>query len=139
MYSERVDPVTEQLPQKRPAVITVVMILVVLSGLSNALLGIIVLLSRYQVADADVLSVSLVGAGVILFGLLTLAVAAAIGRGSRLARLLLTIYLAIQLILHAVTAATTDWDWAVLVQAVVEVLVLAALWAPPGSRHFADR
>lgn len=138
MYSERVDPVTEQLPQKRPAVITVVMILVVLSGLSNALLGIIVLLSRYQVADADVLSVSLVGAGVILFGLLTLAVAAAIGRGSRLARLLLTIYLAIQLILHAVTAATTDWDWAVLVQAVVEVLVLAALWAPPGSRHFAD-
>lgn len=138
MYSERVDPVTEQLPQKRPAVITVVMILVVLSGLSNALLGIIVLLSRYQVADADVLPVSLVGAGVILFGLLTLAVAAAIGRGSRLARLLLTIYLAIQLILHAVTAATTDWDWAVLVQAVVEVLVLAALWAPPGSRHFAD-
>ncbi|MEV4666975.1 hypothetical protein [Microbacterium sp. LWO12-1.2] len=132
------DPVTEQLPQKRPAVITVVMILVVLSGLSNALLGIIVLLSRYQVADADVLPVSLVGAGVILFGLLTLAVAAAIGRGSRLARLLLTIYLAIQLILHAVTAATTDWDWAVLVQAVVEVLVLAALWAPPGSRHFAD-
>lgn len=139
MYSERVDPVTEQLPQKRPAVITVVMILVVLSGLSNSLLGIIVLLSRYQVADADVLSVSLVGAGVILFGLLTLAVAAAIVRGSRLARLLLTIYLAIQLILHAVTAATTDWDWAVLVQAVVEVLVLAALWAPPGSRHFADR
>ncbi len=139
MYSERVDPVTEQLPQKRPAVITVVMILVVLSGLSNALLGIILLLSRYQVADEDVLPVSLVGAGVILFGLLTLAVAAAIGRGSRLARLLLTIYLAIQLILHAVTAATTDWDWAVLVQAVVEVLVLAALWAPPGSRHFADR
>lgn len=138
MYSERVDPVTEQLPQKRPAVITVVMILVVLSGLSNALLGIILLLSRYQVADEDVLPVSLVGAGVILFGLLTLAVAAAIGRGSRLARLLLTIYLAIQLILHAVTAATTDWDWAVLVQAVVEVLVLAALWAPPGSRHFAD-
>lgn len=120
-------------------VVTVAMILVVLSGLSNALLGIVVLLSRYQVPDADVLPVSLIGAAVILFGLLTLAVAAAIGRGSRLARLLVTIYLAIQLVLHAVTAVTTDWDWALLVQAVVEVLLLAALWAPPGSRHFAGR
>ena len=130
---------TEHFSRRRPAVITIVMILVVLSGLSNALLGVVVLLSRYQVPDADVLSVSLIGAAVILFGLLTLAVAAAIGRGSRLARLLVTIYLAVQLVLHGVTAATTDWDWAVLVQAVVEVLLLAALWAPPGSRHFADR
>jgi hypothetical protein len=139
LYSERVDLATEQLPRKRPVVITVVMILVVLSGLSNALLGIVVLLSRYQVPDADVLPVSLIGAAVILFGLLTLAVAAAVGRGSRLARLLLTIYLTIQLVLHAVTAATTDWDWAVFAQAAVEALLLVALWAPPGSRHFADR
>jgi lysylphosphatidylglycerol synthetase-like protein (DUF2156 family) len=139
LYSERVDSVTETRSPRRPVVVTIVVILVVLSGVSNALLGIVVLLSRYRVPDAEVLPVSLIGAAVILFGLLTIAVAAAVGRGSRLARLLLTIYLAIQLVLHAVTAATTDWDWAVFAQAVVEVLLLVALWAPPGSRHFAER
>lgn len=134
------DPVTEQpRTKKRPVVVSVVVVLIVLSGLSNALLGLTVLLSRYQVPDGDVMVVSLIGAAVILFGLLTVAVAAAIGRGSRLARLLLTIYLGIQLVLHAVTALTTTWDWAVLVQSLLEVLVLVAVWAPPGSRHFRVR
>ncbi|MFJ2368524.1 hypothetical protein [Microbacterium sp. NPDC087665] len=133
------DPVTEHQPHKRPVVITVVGILVVLSGLSNAFLGLVVLLSRYRVDAEDMLVVSLIGSAVILFGLLTLAVAAAIRRGSRLARLLVTIYLGVQLVLHAVTAITTDWDWAVFTQAVLEILILVALWAPPGSRHFVDR
>lgn len=126
-------------PRKRPVVVGVVVILVVLSGLSNALLGLTVLLSRYQVPAGDVLVVSLIGAAVILFGLLTLAVAGGIGRGNRLARLLLTIYIGIQLALHLVTALTTTWDWAVLVQSLVELAVLAAVWAPPGSRYFRDR
>jgi len=134
-----VDTVTEPRPLKRPVVITIVMILTVLSGLSNALLGLTVLLSRYQVPDGDVMIVSLIGIAVILFGLLTMAVAAAIGRGSRLARLLLTIYLGIQLALHVVTALTTAWDWAVLVQSLLELLVLIAVWAPPGRHHFIDR
>ncbi|WP_223625685.1 hypothetical protein [Microbacterium sp. EST19A] len=133
------DPVTEHPPQKRPVVISIVVVLVVLSGLSNALLGLTVLLSRYQVPDGDVMVVSLIGAGVILFGLLTLAVAGGIRRGSRGARLLVTIYLGIQLVLHVVTALTTAWDWAVFVQTVVELLVLVAVWAPPSSRRFFTR
>jgi lysylphosphatidylglycerol synthetase-like protein (DUF2156 family) len=139
LYSERVDPVTEHPPQQRPVVVSIVVVLVVLSGLSNALLGLTVLLSRYQVPDGDVLVVSLIGAGVILFGLLTLAVAGGIRRGSSGARLLVTIYLGIQLALHVVTALTTAWDWAVFVQAVVELLVLVAVWAPPSSRRFFTR
>ncbi len=130
---------TEHPPQKRPVVISIVVVLVVLSGLSNALLGLTVLLSRYQVPDGDVMVVSLIGAGVILFGLLTLAVAGGIRRGSRGARLLVTIYLGIQLVLHVVTALTTAWDWAVFVQTVVELLVLVAVWAPPSSRRFFTR
>lgn len=138
MESETQSSATPNRPAtpKRPVVVSIVVVLIVLSGLSNAALGLAVLLSRYQVPDADVLVVSLVGAAVILFGLLTIAVAAAIGRGSRLARLLLTVYLIIQLALHVVTALTTTWDWAVLVQSVLELLVLLAVWVPPASRRF---
>ncbi len=44
-------------------------------------IGILVLLSRYRVDAAEVLPVSLLGAGVILFGLLTIAVASGVARG----------------------------------------------------------
>lgn len=136
MYSDGVAPDTEHRATRRPVIISIVVILIVLSGLSNTLLGLAVLLSRYQVPDGDVLAVSLIGAAIILFGLLTIAVAAAIGRGSRLARLLLTVYLAVQLALHVVTALTTAWDWAVLIQSLVELCVLVAVWAPPRTRRF---
>lgn len=139
LYSDRVDASIDTPPARRPLVVSIVVVLIVLSGLSNALLGLTVLLSRYRVSGDAVLIVSLIGAAVILLGLLTLAVAAAIGRGSRLARLLLTIYLGVQLALHAVTAFSTTWDWAVLIQSSVELLILIAVWAPPGNRHFVDR
>lgn len=126
---------------RRPLVVTASVVMVFLSGLSNVGIGILVLLSRYDYADdADILAVSLIGAGVILFGLLTLAVGAAVGRGSRIARLLVTIYLPIQIVLHVLTIATTDpWDWVASVQLALEALVLLALWAPPGSRRFFAR
>jgi len=121
---------------RRPVLVTIVLVLVYLSGLSNAALGLLVLLSRYQVPDDEVLVVSLLGAGIILFGLLTLAVASAVGRGRRLARLAVSVYLAVQFVLHVVTVATTSWDPVTLVQILVDVFIVAALWAPPGSRWF---
>ena len=57
------------------------MVLVYLSGLASVAIGILILLSRYQVERAEVLPVSLLGAGVILFGLLTIAVASGVARG----------------------------------------------------------
>lgn len=118
-------------------IVTIAVILVFASGLFNAAAGILVLLERYRVPADQVLPVSLLGAAIILTGLLTLAVASATARGSRLARTLLTVYIAALVVLHAITIIATDWDWAVITQLVLEAFIVIALWAPPGSRHFA--
>lgn len=122
---------------RRPLVVTLVVVLTALNGIGSALVGTLILLSRYDVPAGDVLAVSLIGAGVILFGLLTLAVAGAIGRGSRLARLLATIYLGVQLLLAALSFLLTDWDAWSIVSVAIDLLTLLALWLPPGARYFA--
>lgn len=111
--------------------------LVYLSGLTSVAIGILILLSRYQVDTAEVLPVSLLGAGVILFGLLTIAVGSGIARGRPGARLLLSLYLAVQFVLHIVTIVSTDsWDWAAIVELVLYAFIAVAVWTPPGSRYF---
>jgi hypothetical protein len=118
--------------------VRVAVILIYLSGFASVAIGILVLLSRYRVESAQVLTVSLLGAGVILFGLLTIAVASGIARGRPGARLLLTIYLAVQLVLHVVTIVTADtWDWTSVVEILVYAFIGIAVWTPPGSRYFA--
>lgn len=124
-------------PSRRPVLVTIVVVLVTLSGLVNTALGVLMLLSRYDVASAEVLAVSLLGVGVILFGLLTLAVASGLARGSRLSRLLLTLYLAAELLLHAVVIAATDaWDATSAAQIAVQLALLIVVWVPPASRWF---
>lgn len=118
--------------------VTIAVILVYAGAFADVLLGILVLLSRYQVERADVLIVSLLGAGIILFGLLLIAVASGLVRGSRPSRIVATVYIGVLLLLHVVTIVTTDgWDWTSVIPLMVEVLILTALWLPPGSRHFA--
>jgi hypothetical protein len=112
-------------------------VLIYLSGFASVAIGILVLLSRYRVDAAEVLPTSLLGAGVILFGLLTIAVASGVARGRRLARLVLTIYLAVQFVLHIVTIVTADtWDWTSAAEMTIYVFIAVAVWTPPGSRYF---
>jgi holin-like protein len=121
----------------RPVPVTIAVVLIYLGALLGAAIGVLVLLSRYQAEADQVLPVSLIGAGIILFGLLMLAVGGGVGRGSRGSRLIVTIYLAVQVVLHSVTIASTEsWDWFGFAQVVFDVLILAALWLPPGSRYF---
>jgi holin-like protein len=137
-YSERVSEPTAP-ARRRPVTVTIAVILVYISGVTTAAMGTLILLSRYRVEPAQVLPVSLLGAAVILFGLLTLAVASGVSRGRRLARLLLTIYIAIQVTLQAVTIISTEsWDWSALTEMAVDAFIVIALWAPPGSRYFGE-
>jgi hypothetical protein len=124
---------------RRPVVVTIAIVLVYLTALASVALGILVLLSRYEVPEAEVLTVSLLGAAIILLGLLMIAIASGLSRGSRFSRLLVTIYLIISLALRVATIVTTDgWQWSAITQGVLEIAILAALWLPPGSRYFAN-
>lgn len=118
--------------------VTIAIVLIYVTALASVAVGIIVLLSRYRVPAGDVLVVSLLGAAVILLGLLMIAIASGISRGSAFSRILISIYLLIAIALHITTIVSTDvWDWSPALQAVLDVLILAALWLPPGSRFFA--
>ena len=121
----------------QPILVRIAVVLVYLSGFASVAIGILVLLSRYRVDRSEVLPVSLLGAGVILFGLLTIAVASGVARGRRLARLILTIYLGVQFVLHIVTIVTADtWDWTSAAEMAVYAFIAVAVWTPPGSHYF---
>lgn len=125
---------------RRGVVLTVVIVLVYVVAFANVALGILVLLSRYDVAAEEILPVSLLGAGIILFGLLVVALASALARGSRLARLLLTGYVALLVVLQLVTIVSSDsWDIPATVQVLVQVVAVVLVWVPPASRYFVAR
>ncbi|MEV8267109.1 hypothetical protein [Microbacterium sp. NPDC076911] len=121
----------------RPAVVTISVVLIYVSALVNIALGILILLSRYELAQGDRLGISLLGSAGILFGLLILAVASGVSRGSNLSRVLTTVYFGALMVLNIVAiAATDDWDWSLVVQTVAQAFILVSLWALPRSRQF---
>ena len=125
-------------PVAGSVITTVVAVLVYLSGFLATGFGILVLLGRYEGETAgDVLIISLMGAGIALFGLLVVAVAAGVRRGSALSRLLVTIYLALTVVLDVVVIVSSDrWDGGAIVTGVVATAILVLLWTPPASRTF---
>lgn len=117
---------------------TAAVVVVYVAAFLNVGLGILVMLSRYQVDASEVLWVSLLGAAIILLGLLTLGLASGLARGSRLARLGITLYFGALIVLHALNIVTTDgWDWSSVIQMALQAAVIVLVWTPPGSRHFA--
>ncbi|WP_431778662.1 hypothetical protein [Microbacterium aurantiacum] len=130
---------TTQAPaRRRPATVTAAVVVVYIAAFLNVGLGILVMLSRYQVDAAEVLWVSLLGAAIILLGLLTLGLASGLARGSRLARLGITVYFGALIVLHVLSIVTTDgWDWSSMIQLALQAAALLLVWTPPGSRHFA--
>lgn len=124
---------------RRPVAVTVAIVLVYIGGLLNTALGVLVLLSRYEVSADLVLPVSLIGAATILLGLLTVAGGSALSRGSRLARILLTAYLSVLVVLQAVAMALTELDPILTVALIAALAVIAALWIPRAARRYFTR
>ena len=124
---------------RRPVAVTVAIMLVYIGGLLNTALGVLVLLSRYEVTADLVLPVSLIGAATILLGLLTIAGGSALSRGSRLARILLTAYLSVLVVLQAAARLLTELDATLAAALVAALAVIAALWIPADARRYFTR
>jgi len=124
---------------RRPVAVTVAIMLVYIGGLLNTALGVLVLLSRYEVTVDLVLPVSLIGAATILLGLLTIAGGSALSRGSRLARILLTAYLSALVVLQAAAMLLTELDATLAAALVAALAVIAALWIPGNARRYFTR
>lgn len=118
-------------------ILTTATVLVYLSGFIATGLGVLELLSRYD-ADSpeEMLTLSLAGAGTALFGLLVIAVAIGLRRGSGLSRLLVTIYLGVVVVLAALLIPVSDQPWVASIVLAVWLAIVVLLWVPPASRAF---
>ncbi|WP_344739813.1 hypothetical protein [Microbacterium awajiense] len=123
--------------RRRPVLLTVAVVIVYVSALANVAVGVVVMLSRYDVPEDSVLPVTLLGAAIVLLGLLIIAIASGLARGSHLSRVLITVYVALLAVGHVATIVSSDaWDWGSIVQLLAELFVVAVVWLPPGARHF---
>lgn len=133
--------------RRRPATVTLVVVLMYIAGISEIIFGILTIFARYGVdggvvngADEQLrVSIAVVGAVLVLFGLFVIALASGIARGSRFSRIATTVVLALGLTLDAVSYALdpSGGVGALVVQALVSAAVCALLWLRPGSRYFA--
>lgn len=83
------------------------------------------------------MAVSLIGSGIMLFGLLSVAAASGLGRGSGLSRVFVTALAAILMALQVWSLIEThDFSGWSIAQIVLHVAVIAALWLPPSGRFF---
>ena len=130
--------------QRRPLQVSLAAVLLMLLAGLGVLEGVVILLSRYDaatIAASLVLAVSLAGAAGILLSLLLGTVVAAVWRGSRAARIIVTVVAGVAVVLDVITIAGSPTQlWWTVLDAAFYVLVIAALWVGrPTARFFAPR
>lgn len=128
---------------RRPLLVSIAVVLVMAVAVFGVIEGVLILLTRYDedvIASGGVLVVSLAGAAGILLSLMLGAIAAGVWRGSRGARIVVTVLAALGLALDVVTlvGAPADLWWTVL-DAAGYCFVLVALWVGPGTAAFFRR
>lgn len=125
--------------RRRPVELTVVVVLAYVQGVLDVGLGILLLLTRYldEVrAEGDAFFMSVLGAAVILFGLLVIAVASGIARGDRIARIVLTVGVTLSLALDAASIIVAPTSWGSVASGVIGIAILLIIWTGRGARHF---
>ncbi|MEO3941544.1 hypothetical protein V3C41_10750 [Paenarthrobacter nicotinovorans] len=130
--------------RKRPGVVTFSVVLMYIGGIAQILLGILTIFLRYTPeaqSGGIALPITLLGAGMVLFGLLVIGLASGVARGSNAARRGATAVMLLGLVfavLDLVIAADGDWS-AVISQGIASVAVLVPLWVGRGRIYFEAR
>ena len=128
----------------RPGWVTWAVVLMYIGGIIQIALGILTVFLRYApdvAADGIALGVTLVGAGIILFGLFVIGLASGVARGSRASRVGATVVILLGLALaiaDLVIAGDADWS-GVAIQLILVAAVIVPLWVGAGRRYFAVR
>ncbi|MBM7794544.1 hypothetical protein [Paenarthrobacter ilicis] len=126
---------------QRPGTVTFAVVLMYMAGITQILLGILTIFLRYA-PDAQsqgvTLPITLLGAGMVLFGLLVIGLASGVARGSSAARQGATAVMLLGLafaVLDLLVAADGDWS-AVISQSIASFAVVVPLWTGRGRRYF---
>ena len=129
--------------RRRPLLVSIAVVLIMIVAVFGVIEGALILLTRYDddvVADGSVMLVSLAGAAGILLSLLQGAIAAAVWRGSRSARIVVTVFAALGLLLDVVTVVGAPESlWWTALDAVGYAFVIAALWIGRATAAFFGR
>ena len=127
---------------RRPAELTLIVVLVYVSALASIVLGVLLILARYLVDDSETTArtvVTIAGAIVVLIGFMLVSLASGITRGDRSARILATVLLGLGVTI-SLLALVVDPDnlWPQVVGAVVNAGVIVVLWTGRVRRFFAQ-
>ena len=124
----------------RPAEVTVVVVLTYVVGVLTLLFGILLILLRYDSsvrAEGLAFGITLAGAITILFGFFTLALASLLSRADRVARIILTVILALNIVWDVLIIVTSDEvDVVAIIDAALVAAVIAVLWGGRAARFF---
>ena len=129
---------------KRPGAVTFSVVLMYIGGIAQILLGVLTIFLRYTPeaqSGGVALPVTLLGAGMVLFGLLVIGLGSGVARGSSAARSGGTAVMFLGLafaVVDLLVAADGDWS-AVISQSIATVLVVVLLWVGRGRRYFDSR
>jgi len=129
---------------RRPGSVTLVVVLTIISGILT-LLGALFLLLLGGAAslrsNVSGVAVLVVGILYLIFGIVTIAVGVGLRNGSRLARMLVTILMVIDIvggIINLIWFRSSQTVTSSIITIIVSVIVLALLWNRRASEFFAQ-
>lgn len=114
---------------KRPFGVTVIMVLIVINGILTVASG---AFSAIMLRDDVNIVYSLI---LIILGLIYLAVAGALGRGNRAARMLIAVITVLMLVVGVVGLFSGNL-WAAIIQIAISVIVLLVLFSRKAGAFF---
>lgn len=126
--------------QRVPKRVIVVVVLAYISGVLDIIAGILLILLRYdeeveQAGDAYV--ITLVGAAMILIGLLTIAMASGLTRGRNSARIFVTALVSLSTLVSIIDfVRDPSTVWSLVIGGVIAALIVLALWAGRSAEFF---
>ena len=113
----------------RPFGVTVIMILIVINGILTAISGVI---SALMLRDDVNIVYSLI---LIILGIIYLAVAGALGRGNRAARMLIAVVTVLMLVV-GILGLFSGNIWTAIIQIVISLIVLLVLFSRKATAFF---